>query len=95
MARIIKRPCTVTMGRLPAKEGEEAPARAELVPISFIYLREKHLVTEILDHWREAGRWWLLEPESETWRVVTTKGGVFELLHYPTTKQFLLYKAYD
>lgn len=60
-----------------------------------MYEREKHVVKAVQDHWLEAGRWWEQETEKETWRVITAKDGVFELMHDRVTKRWILYKAYD
>lgn len=87
MSRIINRPCAVTLG---PREGWRS-----LVPVEFVYLKERHRVAVVTDRWTEVGRWWEKEPETETWRVQTVKGGVFELVHTPSEKTWRLYKAYD
>jgi hypothetical protein len=81
VARIVNRPISVTLvgGR----------------PAQFMYARERHVVASVLDTWLEAGRWWEQENETQTWRIQTVKGGVFELMQDLVTKQWILYKAYD
>ncbi|HYF94406.1 MAG TPA: DUF6504 family protein [Symbiobacteriaceae bacterium] len=49
---------------------------------------------EVLDTWVEAGRWWEQENETQTWRIRTRKGGVFEIIQDVGTKQWKLYKVY-
>jgi hypothetical protein len=87
LARIVNRPIAVTLGYVQGWPG--------LAPIVFVYLRERHQVREILDYWTEEGRWREQEEPSETWRVLTVKGGVFELMHTPATRAWVLYKVYD
>jgi hypothetical protein len=87
LARIVNRPIAVTLGHVANWPG--------LAPVSFVYLRERHHVREVLDCWTEEGRWWEEEHPSETWRVLTVRGGVFELAHTPATRVWILYKVYD
>jgi hypothetical protein len=82
VARIINKPADVVTG--PGGR-----------PVAFKWTGGRYRVTEVLDFWREAGRWWEQEPETETWRVRSSTGGIFELTHVPSTRQWKLYKAYD
>jgi len=48
-------------------------------PAAFLHRGRWHRVAEVLDRWRERGRWWEGEPPREVYRVVTTSGAVYEL----------------
>ncbi len=82
MTRIINRPVDVTVG----------PGG---VPLSFRFGAVRHPVQEVLDCWREVGRWWEQEPERETYRVLTAEGGIYELTWEPVRRRWYLYKSYD
>lgn len=93
ISRLISKPIAVTLGRLP---GEPKP-----VPVEFVYLKERHRVTAILDTWLQPHSLWWEDPqamkrgpaEERVYRVQTVKGGVFELARYENT--WVLQKAYD
>jgi len=82
MTRIINRPADVVMG----------PGG---VPVAFRWPGGRHRVTDVLDCWLEAGRWWEQEGEKTTYRVATNGGGIYELTWDPAAKKWHLYKAYD
>lgn len=55
----------------------------------------RHLqVEQILDHWRETGRWWEGEEEREFFRVEAGEGGYIVYLNRATGRWFL-YKVLD
>jgi len=82
-------------GRAPDREQtDNGHARGRDPDAVHLYLREIHLVEEVLDTWVEAGRWWEQENETQTWRIRTRKGGVFEIIQDVGTKQWKLYKVY-
>jgi hypothetical protein len=81
VARIVNRPISVTL-----KGG---------IPTEFLCASERHVVEEVLDTWLEQGRWWEQEHETQTWRVHTARGGVFEIMQDLVTQKWVLYKAYD
>jgi hypothetical protein len=65
-------------------------------PDTFTYHRQRIRVARVLEHWREAGRWWEQEPESVCWRVEAVDGGVYELLMYRTVPpRWMLMAIYD
>jgi hypothetical protein len=82
VARIVNKPADVATG--PGGN-----------PVAFRWAGGRYRVREVLDFWRETGRWWEQEAETETWRVDTIEGGVFELVRTPSTGTWKLYKAYD
>lgn len=82
MTRILNRPVAVTMG----------PGG---VPLTFRLGGARLQVEQVLDCWRETGRWWEQETERSTYRVCTVGGGLYELTWDPVMKSWYLYKAYD
>ncbi|MGI6037290.1 MAG: DUF6504 family protein [Limnochordia bacterium] len=48
-------------------------------PCAFRWKKRQYPITEIIDEWREAGQWWLGEPERHVYRVLTSTGGLYEL----------------
>lgn len=55
------------------------PAYLKPKPISFVWRGGRYRIIEVLDNWREAGRWWELRPDAEVWRVRCHDRGVYEL----------------
>ncbi|MEW6724475.1 MAG: DUF6504 family protein [Bacillota bacterium] len=80
MSRIIDRPVSV-----------ETDQRG--LPREFRY-RSRHLIREILDQWPETGEWWDGAAERQVYRVLSDKGGVFEL-ERAASGEWRLYKVYD
>lgn len=81
MTRIINRPVAVNTS-------------AQGSPMAFTW-QGHHRVVRVLDVWREAGCWWEGEGERVTYRVITDRGGMFELTCEPDRGRWLLYKTYD
>jgi hypothetical protein len=49
------------------------------MPAALFHRGRWHRVAEVLDCWRERGRWWEGEPPREVYRVATESGEVYEL----------------
>ncbi|MFO8061125.1 MAG: DUF6504 family protein [Bacillota bacterium] len=61
-----------------------------------IILRGKQLrVAEVLDVWRDVGRWWLGEREKTFYRLAVERGGVLEVYHPSGEDTWVLYRVYD
>ena len=61
-----------------------------------IMMRGEHLqVAEILDVWRDVGRWWLGEREKTFYRLAVERGGVLEIYHPSDDDSWILYRVYD
>jgi len=80
VSKILKRPIFVRMkGDLPQS----------------IFFRGKWLwVEEIMEQWRETGRWWENEVERDFFLIQTGVGG-FLLYRENSTYKWVLYKALD
>lgn len=77
--RIIDRPIVVTTG-------------ADGVPRQFTY-RGRQRVGAVVDRWTEAGEWWDGDRERVIYRILSERGGMFEL--ELRDGQWRLYKEYD
>ena len=50
---------------------------------------------EILESWRESGRWWLGEPEREVFRVQGRRGGLYEITRPEGVREWRLVRIFD
>lgn len=62
-------------------------------PLSF-YFKRNYRIDYILRHWREAGQWWLREPELHVYEVSVQRFRC-ELHYLPGEKQWILYRLTD
>jgi hypothetical protein len=62
-------------------------------PQRFRWRRRQVAIGEIVDHWEEAGCWWLSEPPRRVYRARSTAGALYELHH--RADGWRLYRAYD
>jgi hypothetical protein len=72
MSRLIDQPIQVTSRPSHLARSPE--------PVAFTWRGTRYRVTEILDTWEEAGRWWEQEPPATSWRVRVHSGGVVEFV---------------
>lgn len=63
------------------------------IPQRFFWFRHWFSVEEVMDKWRETGRWWEEDEEKTFYRVADKEGGVFEI--YLNKRTWNLYKVYD
>jgi hypothetical protein len=75
---------------LPLPMVEESDGR----PRAFRWRGRRIVVSEILDHWEEAGCWWRGEPARRVYRVQAAGGAIYELHHQPPAG-WRLYRSYD
>jgi Domain of unknown function (DUF6504) len=54
-------------------------AQPDSTPVSFRDGNEAHIITQVVDCWRESGEWWKGELPRQIWRVCTDKHAVFDL----------------
>jgi hypothetical protein len=62
-------------------------------PLSF-YCGQNFTINYILKHWREAGQWWLGEPELFVYKVSTDRC-LCELHFFPDSGKWVLYRLAD
>jgi hypothetical protein len=55
--------------------------------------RRAAVISEIVDHWEEAGCWWLGERPRRVYRARSTDGALYELHHH--ADGWRLYHTYD
>lgn len=63
------------------------------VPKRFFWFKRWVKVSEIMDAWKEVGRWWEEDQEKTFFRVVSVEGGIYEV--YSEKRRWNLYKVYD
>ncbi|ADU50190.1 hypothetical protein Tmar_0065 [Thermaerobacter marianensis DSM 12885] len=75
----------------------QAWADAQGRPAAFLWRGVRRRVVEILDEWRELGRWWEGDPPEEryVYRVRTEDGGVYEIEYRRPAGRWFLYKVWD
>lgn len=61
MARLVNEPVEVSLVKDEAWDA--------MRPAQFRRGKVRYVVTEVLDRWEEAGRWWEQEPPATVWRV--------------------------
>lgn len=61
---------------------------------SLFHFRYPYQIKYILKHWREAGQWWLDEPELHVYQVSTNRAWC-ELHYLPVLEQWILYRLAD
>ncbi len=69
------------------------PDKNKDFPLSF-YFGARYQIEYILKHWREAGQWWLNEPELFIYEVSTNRCRC-ELHYLPQDEQWILYRLTD
>lgn len=84
MSKIIDQPVLVEVDRSCAERE---------VPKKFFWFKRWVKVKEIMDTWKEVGRWWDNDQEKTFFRVVSAEGGIYEV--YSLKKSWSLYKVYD
>lgn len=54
-------------------------------------------VEDVLEHWKDTGRWWAGEPEKTFYRILCRDGSVCEIYceQVQDRLQWYLYKIYD
>lgn len=62
-------------------------------PVAF-HFQGPYQINYILKHWREAGQWWLDEPELFVYEVSTNRCRC-ELHYLPSQEQWILYRLAD
>jgi len=62
-------------------------------PQRFCWRRREVAIREILDHWEEAGCWWLGERPRRVYRARAADGALYELHH--RADGWRLYRAFD
>ncbi len=62
-------------------------------PRRFFWFKRWVNVSKVTDRWRETGRWWEGDEEKTFFRVLSTKGSLYEL--YAEKLSWNLYKVYD
>lgn len=69
------------------------PELAGSFPVSFSF-GQNFIIKYILKHWREAGEWWLDQPELFVYEVMTNHCRC-ELHFLPATGKWILYRLAD
>ncbi|MGB9886993.1 MAG: DUF6504 family protein [Moorellales bacterium] len=65
------------------------------VPRAFWWRGRRYAVAEVLERWRDVGRWWEGEAPRVFFRLQTTGGGLWELYRELGENSWHLYKIYD
>lgn len=64
-------------------------------PARFLWHEYWHVITGIIEFWREVGEWWNGEHERDVFIVTDAKKGRYELLHDRVDDKWLLYRIMD
>lgn len=64
-------------------------------PSRFFWYKRWHNVMDVLEQWKDTGRWWDGEDEKVFFRLQVSEGGVYELFSDMAKNQWRLYKVYD
>jgi len=65
------------------------------VPRRFFWYKRWFSVKDVLEQWKDTGRWWDGEREKVFFRLQVKEGGVYELFSDIAQNQWRLYKVYD
>ncbi|MBC7347013.1 MAG: hypothetical protein H5U00_06090 [Clostridia bacterium] len=65
------------------------------VPRAFRWRGKSYAVLEILEVWRDTGRWWEEEAPKLFFRLRTAGGGLWEIYRDEARGTWHLYKVYD
>lgn len=81
------------MTRLIRREVSVTASQTDATPTSFQDGRVTHVITQVVDCWRESGEWWSGEPPRQIWRVCTDKHAVFDLEQ--VGEDWSIYRVWD
>lgn len=65
------------------------------LPQAFRYRGRYWRVAEVLERWRDTGRWWAREAPKLFFRVLTAGGGMWEIYLDLSDRTWHLYRVYD
>lgn len=65
------------------------------VPRAFRYRGRCWRVAEVLERWRDTGRWWAGEGPKLFFRVLSAEGGLWEIYFDLLERRWHLYRVYD
>ncbi len=82
MSKLINQPVLVVT------DGRRRPRR-------FFWIKNWIDVQDILDEWKDTGRWWDGEAEKTFYRLTTNGGAVYELFADRRMNQWNLYRVLD
>lgn len=82
MSRVIDEPIAIT-------------TNANGLPSYFAWRNHRHHVSNVLEEWRDTGCWWDGEGEKAFYLLQDADGGVYELYHDFSLKQWRLYRVLD
>ncbi|MGI6559262.1 MAG: DUF6504 family protein [Limnochordia bacterium] len=64
-------------------------------PASFSWSGRREVVAEIIDKWWEGGRWWAGEREMIVYRLLTRRGGLYEIHFHSGEGTWWLARVFD
>ncbi|NLN15781.1 MAG: hypothetical protein GX182_00500 [Firmicutes bacterium] len=64
-------------------------------PASFSWPGQREVVAEIIDKWWEGGRWWAGEGEMIVYRLLTRRGGLYEIHFHSGEGTWWLDRVFD
>ena len=65
------------------------------IPSRFFWYKRWLNVLNILEQWKDTGRWWDGESEKIFYRLQVKEGGIYEIFSDIALNQWRLYKVYD
>jgi hypothetical protein len=65
------------------------------LPRAFSWHGRRHVVLEVLERWRDTGRWWEGEAPRLFFRLETAGGGLWEIYRDEAQGTWHLYRIYD